>query len=94
MSSEEENINVEQADAQIAMKKRGGKLRRAFKWVAIAVVFYVCFRRFLYIPAIQNAVVGFVSEKVSESTGYSVTIGRFLLKSAFSCVGERCSCAR
>ena len=39
MSSEEENINVEQADAQIAMKKRGGKLRRAFKWVAIAVVF-------------------------------------------------------
>lgn len=83
MSSEEENINVEQADAQIAMKKRGGKLRRAFKWVAIAVVFLCLLPTLLYIPAIQNAVVGFVSEKVSESTGYSVTIGRFLLKFPF-----------
>ncbi|HIU39046.1 MAG TPA: hypothetical protein IAD18_05210, partial [Candidatus Limisoma intestinavium] len=83
MSTEEENINVEQADAQIAMKKRGGKLRRAFKWVAIAVVFLCLLPTLLYIPAIQNAVVGFVSEKVSESTGYSVTIGRFLLKFPF-----------
>ena len=69
---------MEEKNTQIKKKCRG--LRIAAKLSCILVFIIVLLPAILYIPFVQEYVKTVVAEKVSESTGYNVEIGRFLLK--------------
>lgn len=64
-------------------KRRKHRIRRIAGWLAAFVAVVFLLPSLLYIPAVQRVVKDFVAEKVSEATGYDVSVGRFALKFPF-----------
>lgn len=70
----------EGGSAILQPKRKRFRLRALVKWMAFPFLILLLLPSLLYIPAVQDAVRGFVSEKVSEATGCQVSIGKFMLR--------------
>lgn len=77
--TEETDIKKESA----AKPKKHGWKRTLRNWTLSLIAVFVLLPSVLYIPAVQRRVVSYVSEKVSEATGYDVHVGQFRLKFPF-----------
>lgn len=72
--------NKEENKDKTTIKPKKKRSRKILKYIGIILAVLILLPGVLYIRPVQNLVKNVVSEKVSESTGLDISIGRLLLK--------------